>query len=141
MLNKLLLELWNNKIARRAALIIKRYAIGNAPGCATVASAYLQMAGVLPEGKHYAWTLALSNKLESLGWASSTHIKKVVPGCLVFTIDDNNNDAPDHVFGVLAIEPAEHVLAVDNRNSGEPYVRNLGVGRYGSMQYALFPPS
>lgn len=114
--------------------------------CAATQSRVLQLAGVI--SGYYPWCADLSAKLKGKGWRRGGMVD-LLPGCLFFTKDYNNNGSPDHVVTFLGWldEPKLIALVYDNY-SAKPHARNLGGpvwyrGKrlaYGRFAYAMLPP-
>lgn len=116
--------------------------------CAATASEYLARAGVLTD--RYTWTADLSDALESKGWPRTQDVAKLHELSAVFTVDANNNDAPDHVYLFLTwLDRAKWVALILDNYQADPHARNVLTACWykarrlarGHMAYALCPPA
>lgn len=93
--------------------------------CAATQSAYLIRAGII--SGWYAWTADLKRALTLKGAKVIHFPKDLQPYDLVFTVDANHNNAPDHVYLFLGwLDEAKLVAEIIDNYNAHPAPRNVG---------------
>ena len=109
--------------------------------CAATLSVWLQIAQVFQPGELYYWTSDVVKALEEThGFIPVVKYEHVKPGDVIVSLDRNRNNAPDHVYIAVSKPIRTTVRALDNRNGGKTYERNLDTGTYTPMDFGLRQP-